>query len=219
MSLRIPYHPPSNELTILFHGLPCADDTYISVFCLDMSTPIEFSFSDKQNWLYRHSFEDDDNVDKPYTIIEEDTRKKEDDNRPIEVGGRRVRLIIQRGDNNPVRLPPGRKRIVIHISRETLILAFFSFYLLYYTDVLTSFIKKINSFLPFRIPVFVYWLVINILQIILPTILDLIAESKAKKKDIVDYMPQNILGDVFLCIYYFFASVLSWNWGPRVFRD
>ena len=32
MSLRIPYHPPSNELAILFHGLPCADDTYISVF-------------------------------------------------------------------------------------------------------------------------------------------------------------------------------------------
>lgn len=55
-----------------------------------MSTPIEFSFSDKQNWLYRHSFEDDDNVDKPYTVIEEDTKKKEDENRPIEVGGRRV---------------------------------------------------------------------------------------------------------------------------------
>lgn len=70
---------------------------------------------------------------------------------------------------------------------------------------------------------------IDRLQIILPTILDLIAESKAKKKDsgysrekwsvVVDYMPQNILGDVFLCIYYFFASVLPWNWGPRVFRD
>ena len=36
---------------------------------------------------------------------------------------------------------------------------------------------------------------------------------------VVDLTPNGILGDIWLCIYYFFATLLPFNWGPRVFRD
>ena len=36
---------------------------------------------------------------------------------------------------------------------------------------------------------------------------------------VVDFVPENILGDAILCVYYFFVTVLPWHRGPRVFRD
>ena len=35
----------------------------------------------------------------------------------------------------------------------------------------------------------------------------------------MDFVPENIVGDAILCVYYFFATILPWNRGPRVFRD
>ena len=36
---------------------------------------------------------------------------------------------------------------------------------------------------------------------------------------VVDYTPEGFLGDLWLMVYYFVATILPWNWGPRVFRD
>ena len=36
---------------------------------------------------------------------------------------------------------------------------------------------------------------------------------------VVDFVPEGVLGDMFLAVYYFFETLLPWKWGPRVFRD
>lgn len=67
------------------------------------------------------------------------------------------------------------------------------------------------------------------LRLALPVVVELAKAKYAMKKDsgrgslssrvVVDFTPKGFLGDIWLCVYYFFATILPNNWGPRVFRD
>lgn len=69
------------------------------------------------------------------------------------------------------------------------------------------------------------------LDIMIPSCIEFIKEKYKEKKPkdsslfnflfivVVDFTPNGFLGDLWLCIYYFFATLLPFNWGPRVFRD
>lgn len=67
------------------------------------------------------------------------------------------------------------------------------------------------------------------LRLALPVAVELVKAKYSMKKDsgrgslssrvVVDFTPKGFLGDIWLCVYYFFATILPNNWGPRVFRD
>ena len=67
------------------------------------------------------------------------------------------------------------------------------------------------------------------LRLAIPVVIELAKEKYSMKKDsecdslpsqvVVDFTPKGVLGDLWLCVYYFFATILPNNWGPRVFRD
>ena len=56
---------------------------------LDINKPIEFVFRDVRDWKYRHTFEDDKDVTKPYEIVGEDAVKKVDNEHPFEIRWRK----------------------------------------------------------------------------------------------------------------------------------
>ena len=73
------------------------------------------------------------------------------------------------------------------------------------------------------------WPVMRSIRLVCPGVVKLIKARYTLKKDsrgdhflsrvVVDFTPKGVLGDIWLCIYYFFATILPTNWGPKVFRD
>ena len=71
--------------------------------------------------------------------------------------------------------------------------------------------------------------VMRSVRLVLPGLVKMMKARYPLKKDsrvcplsarvVVDFTPEGVLGDVWLCVYYFFATILPTNWGPKVFRD
>ncbi|KAK8801480.1 hypothetical protein WA171_004622 [Blastocystis sp. BT1] len=107
--------------------------------------------------------------------------------------------------------------IEIPVTTQNIIYAIVSYYVIFHTKYVTNLMNSMKDHVGFSIPKTIIFVLFNLIMLFVPVIHQ-IKDLLKLNKDMVDFTPEGFLGDVWLCIYYFFATFLPWNWGPRVFR-